>query len=149
MKRSKVPTPHILIKANTTSVWDEITFAIIHTSEDWKALMAERLADISQFKSDGSFYAHIYWDAQLDYFTGAKLSNLFDKILRRHEDYIFIRLEPEEEYSLARQVNKLDAHQLFITKNGIAHYKAYGKNTGEEYWTEEFNLYRLIAGKPT
>ncbi|WP_316793955.1 hypothetical protein [Pedobacter frigoris] len=144
MKRSKVPTPYILIKASTTSKWDEVTFAIICTSDHWKALMNQRLEAISQFKTNRDFYCHVYWDAPLGYYTGTMPTNLLDKILRRHEDYIFITLEPGEEITLAKPINKLDVHQLFITRNGIAHYKAYGKYTGEEFRTEEFNLNRLV-----
>ncbi|TKC09160.1 hypothetical protein [Pedobacter frigoris] len=149
MKRSKTPTPHILIKASTTSKWDEVTFAIIHLSADWKARMAERMVAVSQFKRSREFYCQVYRDAPLGYYTGTLPGSLLDKILRRHEDYIYITLEADEESTLPRPVNKLDVHQLFITKNGIAHYRTYGKHTGEEFRTEEFNLMKLIAGKPT
>lgn len=144
MKSSKAPTAHILIKANTTSEWDEVTFAIIHLSADWKALVAERLAAISQFKADSNFCAHVYWDVPLGYYASAIPSNLLQKILRHYEDYIFVTLEPGEEKTLDKPINTLDAHQLFITRNGIAHYKAYSKHTGEEFRTEEFNLNKFI-----
>ncbi len=131
------------------SKWDEVTFAIIHTSEDWKAKMKQRLEAVSQFKVDTDFCAHVYWDSPLGYYVGTTPGNLIEKILRPHEDYIFITMEFGEERTLDKPDNKLDVHQLFITKNGIAQYKAYGKYTGEEFRTEEFNLTRLIAEKPT
>ncbi|TKC08541.1 hypothetical protein [Pedobacter frigoris] len=144
MKRSKVPTPYILIKASTTSKWDEVTFAIIHLTTDWISRMAERVAAVSQFKANKEFFCQVYWDAPLGYYTGTLPGSLLDKILRRHEDYIYITLEAVEESTLPRPVNKLDVHQLFVTKNGIAHYRGYNRYTGEEFRTEEFNLSKLI-----
>ncbi len=36
--------------------------------------------------------------------------------------------------------NRLDAYQLIITKYGTAQFKAYGKHTGEEFYTEDFDI---------
>lgn len=144
MKRSKVPTPYMLIKANTSSKWDEVSFAIIHISDEWKVRMKERLVAISQFKADKVFCAHVYWEAPLGYYIGTMPGNLLEKILKRHEDHIFINLEFEEEKAFDKPINKLGAHQIFITRHGIAHYKAYGTHTRDQFATEEFNLIKLI-----
>ena len=61
-----------------------------------------------------------------------------------HQDQSFITLEAAELDALQRQGNRLEAQQLLITKGCIAHFKAYAYGSGEEYWTEEFNLNRLI-----
>ncbi len=40
--------------------------------------------------------------------------------------------------------NRLDCYRLSVYRNGNANYKAYGKHTSEEFWTEDFLLTELI-----
>lgn len=144
MKRSKTPTQHILIKANTRSDWESIEFAIIYLTESWKALIASRLKAIKQFKADDDFNCHSFWDASISYYNGSGNRELVKEILPPHDDWAYVTLSPETERTFQHPDNLLEAHQLLITTNGIAHFKAYGKHTNDEYWTEEFNLKKLF-----
>jgi hypothetical protein len=144
MKRSKTPTQHILIKANTRSSWESIEFAVIHLTESWKALIASRLQAIEQFKADVDFNCHSFWDASISYYKSPGASELVKEILPPHDDWAYVTMSSETERTFQHPNNPLDGHQLLITANGIAQYKAYGKNTHKEYWTEEFNLKKLF-----
>ena len=52
MKRSDIPTPYLMIKANTNSEWDCCDFAIISLSEDWKKEQQKRIENIKPFSDD-------------------------------------------------------------------------------------------------
>ncbi|SMD16924.1 hypothetical protein [Pedobacter nyackensis] len=144
MKRSKNPTQHILIKANTSSAWESIEFAIIYLTESWKVLIASRLQAIEQFKTDNDFNCHIFWDASIRFYNSPGTRELVNEILFPHDDWAYVTLSPETERTFQHPNNPLQAHQLLITANGIAQYKAYEKRTNKEYWTEEFNLKKLL-----
>jgi hypothetical protein len=86
-----------------------------------------------------------YWDGPLGYYNSPAGQDLLKKMLPKYDDWAFIALDPEEENTLPVPENSLDAHQFMITKDGIVQYKAYGKHTSEEFWTEEFNLLKVIT----
>ena len=144
MKKSRKPTEHVLIKANTKGVWDSAEFAIIYITASWKALIQSRLQAISQFNTDDDFNYHSFWDASINYFSSPDKRSLTKVILSAHEDWAYVTLTPDVELTFRHPRNQLEAHQLLITANGIAHFKAYGKHPCEEYWTEEFDLNKLI-----
>ncbi|SDJ49493.1 hypothetical protein SAMN04487898_10382 [Pedobacter sp. ok626] len=145
MKRSRKPTEHVLIKANSSSDSDRVEFAIIYATASWKALIKSRLEAIGKFKADENFSCHSFWDASLSYYKTADHGALMKEILSSHEDWAYVTLSPEEERTFQHPENQQEAHQLLITANGIAHFKAYAKHTFEVYWTEEFNLNKLMA----
>ena len=144
MKRSKTPTAHLLIKATTDCSRDKVTFAIIHLSADWKACIRQRLEAISRFAATPGFSHHVYWESPISYYAEPIPQKIQDIMLRLHKDQLFIILDPEEEKSLAKPANHLETHQMCITQNGIAHYRAYTKYHSAQYYTEEFNLSRFI-----
>ena len=144
MKKSKKPTEYVIISANTLSEWDRVEFAIIHLSPEWLELTNKRLTAIREFKENKDLNYHCYWDAPLGYYNSPNKENLLQKMLPRFEDWAFITLDPEEENNLPVPDTRLDAHQFMITKDGIGQYKAYGKYTTEEFYTVEFNIYKII-----
>lgn len=145
MKRSKKSTEYIIIKAYTRSEWDSVEFAIIHLSPEWLELTNKRLAAIREFKENNHLNHHCYWDAPLGYYCSPAGQDICKKILLKYDDWAFITLDPEEENTFPVPESNLEAHQFMITKDGIAQYKVYSKYTSDEFWTEEFNLYKVIA----
>ena len=144
MKRAKQPTPYLLIKANTRADYDPINYAIIQLSPEWLELVSYRLYTIEEFYAGQDFHCLSYWDAPLGYFHIPDHQILEHDLMPAHQDQSFITLESAELDGLQWQGNRLEAQQLLITKAGIAHFKAYAYGSREEYWTEEFNLNRLI-----
>lgn len=143
MKRSKLPTSHLIIKANTRAEYDPINYAIIHITAEWLEWLRHRLTTIETYLAPVDFHCFSYWDSPMGYFYIADhLINKYD-LMPRHEDQAFISLEDGDLEVFCPAENRLEAQQL-ITRGGIAHFKAYAYGSGEEYWTEEFNLHRLL-----
>ena len=141
MKRSKTVTNYVLIKAETNSEWDCCGFAIINLSDTWRNAMQRRLIKIELFQQDDSFSHHAYWDVSVNFYQdGINVEGL----LSNEENWVFVTVKKKELERLTTPENKLDAHQLILTKYGGAYFKAYGKHTGEEFWTENFDPEQLI-----
>jgi hypothetical protein len=109
---------------------------------------AKGLETIKPFKDDYSFYSHTYWDAPEGYY--ARLTNededysITEEILGENEEWSFVTIVENELQSFSLPENRLDTHQLSITKYGDAHFKAYCKHTGESFYTADFNIAELI-----
>jgi len=93
--------------------------------------------------SDNDLYADAFWDPAIDYYRNPEDRDLVAEVLEYGEDWAYIVLEPGELESFV-PVDPLEAHQLLITANGLALFKAYGKYTGAEYWTDDIQLDGLL-----
>lgn len=144
MKRAKQPTPYLLIKANNRSGYDPVNFALVHITPEWLKFLSLNLQAIRQFRASKAFHCFSYWDAPLGYYYISDQEIAAKGIMLPHEDQAFIKLEAGEPALWVPPEDKLEAEQLLITTAGIAHYKAYARGTGAEYWTAEFNLIRLM-----
>ena len=144
MKLSKQPTAYILIKASTRADYDPINYALIHMDTQWQKLIRKRLKCIEQFCEGSAFHCFSYWDAPIGYYLITDQQILEQDLMPPHRDQVFVTLDLAELDLLQVPENRLEAQQLLITRQGIAHFKAYAFGSGEEYWTEEFNLNRLI-----
>ena len=146
MKRSNQPTEYILLRAKTNSEWDCCEFALIHLTPEWVEEIYKRLRLIEPFKNDLYFCSHTYWDVPVGFYNNnADLDESFtDTLLKQEEDWAFVLLESDEPDDLSIPISPLDTHQFIISKDGTGKYKAYGKQSGEAYWTEEFNVVDLL-----
>ncbi|RZK42669.1 MAG: hypothetical protein EOO90_06420 [Pedobacter sp.] len=144
MKISSSPTPFILIRARTQSEWDICDFAIIYTDEQWKSTAQERLNTINSLKENQSFYCQVYWDAPVGYFCESPVLSYREALNEVENGFLYLAMETGEFELFDKPDSELDTHMLKITKEGYCHFKAYGKHTGEEFWTESFLLAKLI-----
>jgi hypothetical protein len=147
MKRSDQPTAYIFIKADTQSEWDCCDFAIIKLTDQWRNEMRKRLTLLEPFKKDDSFYSHHYWDRPEGIYTSIindDGEDIIDIILTEGEDWAFVTLLENELDTFPVPESRLDSYQLVLTKHGTARFKAYGKHTGEEFWTDDFDAEALI-----
>jgi hypothetical protein len=144
MKLSTIQASHILVKAYTGSEWDECDFAIIHLSEDLKKEWSKRLEAAKTFSGDYNFQSLNYYDSAVDFYRTDKDDNPNIEELLAEREWVFVTLEDKEEATFTAPESRLDCYRLVILKNGTAYYQAFGKYTGEEFWTEEFSLYQLI-----
>ena len=149
MKKANNETDYILIKAYTGSEWDACEFAVIHITNEWKAAMQKRLEAISAFKDDHTFYSHIYWDAPEGYYSQLtaedKNYSITDELLGEYEEWCFVTIAENELQSFSVPENKLDTHQFCITKYGLGRFEAYGKHTGEGFYTADFDIASIIG----
>ncbi len=144
MKRSKQITPHLLLRAKCHAD-DPVNFAIVSLTPEWKEMISYRLYTIEEFYTSKDFHCLSYWEAPLGFYYIPEQQVLEQGFIQAHEDLAFVILEPGDLELFELPVNKLEAHQLLITKEGIAHYRAYAHGTGEAYWTMEINLKRFIG----
>ena len=144
MKTSLKPTEYLLIKAMTNSEWDDCGFAFIHITDEWKKTQTKRLEAIKAVENDYDLKWLNYADTNVEFFKFSK--ELYPEV----EDWlsersrIFIELETDDLKRLLQPENRLNCYQMQVFKNGNAIYNAFGKHTGEEFWTEEFSLEELI-----
>lgn len=144
MKQSDKPTVFLLIKAYTGSEWDTCDFAIIHLSEDWKKEQVKRLEAVKPFADDYNFQSLNYYDTSVDFYRVDENDQPDFETLLAEKEWVFVELDEGEQNSFAVPENRLDCYRLVVYKNGTAMYKAYGKHTSEEFWTEEFSLKQII-----
>lgn len=145
MKVSDKPTGHILVRAHSNSEWDSCEFAIVSISEKWKEEQLKRLEFIKPFAEDYVFQSLNFYDYSVDFYqTGEDGLPDLDELLAG-KDWTFIELSEEEPDNLTPPENSLDCYRLAIYRDGDAKYKAYGKYTSEEFWTENLPLKQLTS----
>lgn len=143
MKISDKPTAHILIKASTSSEWDCCEFAIIYLSEKWRKLQATRLEAVKPFTDDYTFQSIRFYSTSVDFYqSGDDITSDMEELLA-NKDWAFVEVDENELDELTPPESSLDFYMLEIHRDGNARYKAYGKHTNEEFWTNEFPLQQL------
>lgn len=145
MKISDKPTADILIKARTNSEWDCCDFALVHISDEWKKLQAERLEAVKPFKDDYNFQSMRFYDYSAEFYQsgGDEMPDVEE--LLGDKDWSFVELNEDEQDKLTQPENSLDFYKIVIYCDGNARYEAFGKHTDEEFWTNEFPLQQLVG----
>jgi len=145
MKRSENPTGYLLLRGYTSSEWDNCGFALVKIDAGWKKAMSRRLQRIAPFAREDDLYCHSYWDRSAGFFCSPEEmeESLADE-LAGGEDWAFVEPGAGEPDSFPVPENALDAHQAIFKADGTVCYKAYGKHTGEEFWTADFSLKDLL-----
>jgi hypothetical protein len=144
MKRSIIPTNHILINAHSTIDLCIDYFGIIYLPESFRVILQQCLDTLDLFISDKSFHNLSYWDSSCQFYCDQETELYVDTVIPTGKDWAFIDLEPEEEQSLFVPKEALEAHQFVITKNGYANFKALSKYTNEVYMTETISIKELL-----
>lgn len=145
MKQSDKATTYILVKADTNSEWDNCSFAIIRLSGQWKKALAKRLELVRPFAGDYHFQSLNYYDAAAAFYsTGGNNQPDIEAILKDRE-WAFVELEDKEQEALTPPESRMDCYRLVLHANGTGYYTAYGKHTGEEFWTKEFSIAGILA----
>lgn len=147
MKTSDKPTVNILIKADTNSEWDCCEFAIIHLSKEWKKLQATRLETVKPFTDDYTFQSIRFYSTSVEFYQHNDERTPDIEELLADKDWAFVEIDENELDKLTPPENSLDFYTLEIHRDGNARYKAYGKHTNEEFWTNKFPLQQLTGQK--
>lgn len=145
MKRSDKATGYVLIRAYTNSEWDSCDFAIIHITPEWLQRFVRYYGEAERLYKNDSSFAHIeYWSAPKGFYIDNDDSpDTANEILGTETDWSFVELEQNELDNLPVPENALNAFLLRITHYGQASFRAYGKHTGEEFYTAHFNIAAL------
>ena len=146
MKISQQPTNHILVKAHCQSEWDNCDFAIIACGEGWREQMRKRLEAARQFNDeDGSLISFRYSDCSAEFCVSTDED--IDGLLSETElgnECAFVKLEEGEEEAFERPESRLDCRMLNLYKDGTGTYVAYGKHTGEEFYTDCISFVKIL-----
>ena len=144
MKISQIPTAYIMVKAMTNSEWDCCDFAIIHISEDWKKEQQKRLDNIKPFSEDYMLLSMMYSDPSVEFYKDDDEICPDSAELLEDRIWSFVELDEETLKKLSAPENRIDSCELHVFKSNYALYQAYGKQTGEEFWTKELPFEELI-----
>lgn len=147
MKIVNHPTDYVLIKAKTNSQWDSCDFAIIDVSGTWKTLMRSRLERLETFWEDDSFFSHAYWEQPLGFFIHRPEEDDELRIFLDRDDELsslFVTIEDGDLDKFIRPENRLEADLILIAATGHISYRAYGKHSGEEFFTDPIDAYDLL-----
>lgn len=143
MKISLQQTEYLLIKTMTNSEWDNGDFAIIHITVEWKETQKKRLEAVKTLENDYDLKWLNYADTNVEFFRFSEETHPEIEAWLSEKDSVFIELETDELKKLLQPENNLNCYQMQVFKNGNAIYNAFGKHTGEEFWTKEFSLWEL------
>lgn len=148
MKRSLIPTPYILIRATNSCRWDTVDFAVIHLTESWKDLLAQRLSALTRFAKDESFHNITYWESPLGFYRHPTNRLYTENLICPEEEWTYVTLSGSQEQKFLIPVDELKDHQLVITSHGYANFVAFNARTSEQCWTDWFSISEFI-GKST
>lgn len=146
MQLSDKPTAHILVRARTDSESDSCDLAIIYLSEEWKKQQQERLAAANALAKDNDFRSLCFRDGAVNFYEAAKDGLPDADELLGDKCWAFVVIDDAElnEVNEESLDSSLDCHRLVIDFKGDIKYTAYGKYTGDEFWTDEFPLQELL-----
>lgn len=145
MKISQQPTNHILVKAYCQSEWDNCDFAIIACYGGWKERMQKRIDVARLFDNDDDLFSFRYSDYNAGFYVSkdGQPEDLLSEI-ENGAGWVFVELEQGEEDEFQTPESRLDCHMLNLYIDGTGAYTAYGKHTGEEYYTESLPFAEII-----
>lgn len=144
MKLSDKPTDYILVSARCNSEWDSCDFAIISGGKTWAELLQTRLKTAFTFKDDSNFYCLKFFDISVQFYISHE--EMEENILKEIENksWAFIELENGEDEPFSIPENRLDCYTISLFSNGSGKYIAYGKHTGEEFYTESIPFDQIL-----
>ncbi len=140
MKTSEHDPTHILLRAGSHSEWDNCGFALINCS-GWQERIGKWLSANESFPAPEGFISFRYHDNSVDFYVSQDGEQ---EDLLGEEDWTFVRVEEGEEEKLTRPENRLEAASLVLYPGGSGFYKSYGKYSGEEFYTVEIPLKKII-----
>lgn len=146
MKRAEQATEYIFLRVYTNSEWDYCEFSLVQISSEWCKIMEERIRAIESFKDDLSLYCHTYLEEPVGFFeTPDDLDYSYaETILNKGEAWTFVSLDKDEIETFLYPESSLGACELVLLKDGSAHFSVLGKHTGEEFWTDSFDIHQIL-----
>jgi len=133
---SNEPTDTILVGATVCSDWDHCNCAVVYIDDDildrWRKWDI-KATELRNVEGSGFLFLAITEDAIfLDSGNGE-----IEDILRK-QNWVYIILEDGDLEELPEQ--KYNCHEMKYYGNGEVCWVAYGKNTGDEFYTDTINI---------
>lgn len=144
MKVAETSTEFILLKAYTNSDWDTCEFAIVKISETWKKEWQKRLKLVEFIDDMPYFVSVLFQEYNVNFYAINEDDTPYIDTLLGNKNWQFVALEENETYKFNTPTSTLNLYQMVVCKAGYAYFQAFGKHTGEEFYTDDFNLNELI-----
>lgn len=145
MIKSEKPSPFILIKAQVCSEWDSCNAALVCITDGyvdtWKKW--DKAATELQ-KADNNFTHVAYYEAGSEFlntYYGDDEYNIVNDI-PSDKSWMYVEIEDSEE-ECGKPEQNLDTYIMKLYGNGHVCFIAYGKNTGEKFYTDTIDIYQL------
>ncbi len=85
-----------------------------------------------------------FYDMAVEFYRTGGDQFYIEEMLSGNE-WIYVELAEREQETFTMSGSPLGCYRLVLRANETAYYTAYGKHTGEEFWTEEFDLNMLCS----
>ncbi len=140
MKTATYITDYVLLKADTNSDFDTCHFAVIHCTKEWRERMQQRLNALQTVESEMGFVSLKFYDTSVDFYRIDENEQPDIQALLGGKDWAFVELEENEQDTFLVPESRLDCYRLSLYQYGTAIYTAYGKHSGDEFFTTEFSV---------
>lgn len=144
MKISTIKTEYILVKAYTCSEWDTCDFAILKIDKNWEEQIQKRLKLAHFIEDMNDFVSVLFRDSTASFYATNEDSTPHIDTLLGDKNWQFVTFEKNETNHFNTPTSTLNLYQMVICKGGNAYFQAFGKHTGEEFYTDDINLNQLI-----
>lgn len=136
MTRSETPTGYLLIKAHTGSDWDGCDAAILKIDIDWLHKQQQRISLLQHILTDSEFFQADFFEYGVEFFNDDTLS----EELLGDDTACFIDITSDELVALQRPEQRIETASVLFGKGTGIGFKAYGKDSTDEYYTEDIDL---------
>ncbi|MES2454255.1 MAG: hypothetical protein V4594_01890 [Bacteroidota bacterium] len=148
MEQSFQPTDYVIIRAGTKLQPKACNFVLLHLTPPWLFIMRQRLAVVAPFRSDNSFYSHVYWDEPFGFYVAepdTEADRILKQLARDCDSWAYLTVDDPDELALL-DVPKcnLTLHTFMINADGCASYTCIGSQTREEYATQWFSIKQVL-----
>ncbi len=146
MKRSETPTKWLLLPAFTGSEWDNVDYALLELTDGMRKHIQSGAAGVDRLNPQpGDDFAYLsLWCSPHGWYVNGE-----EEDWGADEKVTFVDMEDTDPESLPRPEQQVCRPLLVFSvwvyahgtdKRVMANFKAYGKHTSEEFWTEEFDV---------
>lgn len=138
MTLSEKPTNKILLKAYTNSEWDTCNIAVFSIDNAYLEVLKRRRNIIQHLdNTDDAVFAieSLMQPCEFNYDSSYELLELLGK-----KNWSYVNITDEELGKLLKPDNRLDETRSKVYVDGTVAFKATGKHTDEEFWTDSINL---------
>ena len=149
MKISQKPTEYILVRATVQSEWDSCNSCLVCVRDSYLKRYRQWNDKATQQESaDSNFLYSCYTeDSEFLYLKNTDpewntIENLADEI-PDNKHWMFVEVEDKDE-ELGVPQQKIQSHMVKMYGKSDMCFVAYGKNTGEEFFTETISLADII-----
>lgn len=142
MRISEKPTKHILVKAYIDSEWDCCDYAIITCGDGWAERIKRRLEACRPLCDDERYFSSKYFDGSASFYVS---SDEETELLPADRDWAYVELEEGEPAKFSVPENRQECHTVVLYKDGGGRYQAFGKHTGEVFYTADLPFDEIVA----